>query len=479
MLPIPTDKDGGVCIISESEHLSLLNEKLQPDTYFEINSLNVQMGPIISRAKKVAKSFAKYFAEDGDEALQMGKYLANEIQFSDWKRFFSVVMTNVKTHKDPGQVSLRILHSSVEHPFSALEHAINKTLSRELANLRHLHFSTNTVVQQLKALTIDDDDIFIRADIKDFYLRGNPSKLSKLASADLTNPGSRKHTVMHEALEHILLTQFVQIKSKSDTRVFQVIQGSGMGRIASGAIADKAFWLLCEKDWAARLDVQERHGVKLYIRYRDDILIIAKRDRTKYPGLHLDYVRRIINLASEIYEVYIDEVSSSHTHFLDISITKSVPKLTFGVHFKATAQNVPLSSWSCHPQSIHESWPLAEFGRFARISSSHTNFLQAKKKFMGRLRFWFANHDILHSLERHDPYLQRAKMTQRTSNVSYLVLPFHMVTTRCRAIGHIEAIWNRWSCCDYLKHRLTGIRISWTNGSINVLQAVRMHIKSR
>ena len=47
-----------------------------------------------------------------------------------------------------------------------------------------------------------------------------------------------------------------------------------MGLANSGGLADAALYARAEENWATRASVQESHGVKLWTRFRDDILAI-------------------------------------------------------------------------------------------------------------------------------------------------------------------------------------------------------------
>ncbi len=73
--------------------------------------------------------------------------------------------------------------------------------------------------------------------------------------------------VMEQSLWILLGDQYVQ---HSDL-IFQVMDGTGMGKPHSGALADAAFWVRCEASLSF-----ESLGVLCYARFRDDLLVVAK-----------------------------------------------------------------------------------------------------------------------------------------------------------------------------------------------------------
>jgi len=48
-----------------------------------------------------------------------------------------------------------------------------------------------------------------------------------------------------------------------------------MGLTHSSAVVDSCLFTLVAMDWAARVDVQLAHAVKMFVRLRDDIFIVT------------------------------------------------------------------------------------------------------------------------------------------------------------------------------------------------------------
>ena len=182
-----------------------------------------------------------------------------------------------------------------------------------------------------------------------------------------------------ETIMHILESQYV--RDDVSGRVFSVGSGSGMGQILSGDVSDLVCWDLCEAGWASRADIQAAYGVHLYVRYRDDILIIYSRQEaaiSESTGLS-GFIRGMKERAGSVYEIELESVAPS-CQYLDIEITRASHfmqsgKVSWAPYRKPTAHKIPLHSSSGHHRSVHRSWPIGEILRTARRSDSQRYFL--------------------------------------------------------------------------------------------------------
>ena len=75
--------------------------------------------------------------------------------------------------------------------------------------------------------------------------------------------------------------------------------GTGMGQIQSGDLSDMCLYNIAEKGWASLNRVKNRHGIACYIRYRDDIIILADRDNER--GWR-QFVAKLVSKANLITE---------------------------------------------------------------------------------------------------------------------------------------------------------------------------------
>ncbi len=92
-----------------------------------------------------------------------------------------------------------------------------------------------------------------------------------LVRAVLKHVPVERRKVLEDCLWLLLRHQYVGHRE----HVCQVMMGSGMGKAHSGALADVALWSLVESEFnLAGL------GVQCYLRFRDDVLVVAKNKQT-------------------------------------------------------------------------------------------------------------------------------------------------------------------------------------------------------
>ena len=68
----------------------------------------------------------------------------------------------------------------------------------------------------------------------------------------------------------MLTSQYVY-NDMLERRLFRVVSGSGMGQRTRGERVD--FYFGQNRNWAAALEVLSNQGIRLYVRYRDDVLV--------------------------------------------------------------------------------------------------------------------------------------------------------------------------------------------------------------
>jgi hypothetical protein len=79
----------------------------------------------------------------------------------------------VKTHKADGLVTARSIHSSCGHLWNALGAVVNSVLSAPLRSLQHLCWSSDDVQRLLLHTPVGSRSIFLKYDVKEFYLSGS------------------------------------------------------------------------------------------------------------------------------------------------------------------------------------------------------------------------------------------------------------------------------------------------------------------
>ena len=113
-------------------------------------------------------------------------------------------------------------------------------------------------------------------------------------------------------------------------------------------------------------------GVKTWLRYRDDILVVGNIDGAK------ELLRRFKLLIKGVWKAKVEDVSSWQVEFLDLTIFKFKNRtgrhsLAWRPYTKPTKVFSPLLHDSAHMHFVH-SWPIAECRRLARNSNSNSIF---------------------------------------------------------------------------------------------------------
>ena len=303
--------------------------------------------------------------------------------------------------------------------------------------------STTEVLDLLNACVVPSEYrsscMFCKLDVEDFYMRGSPAQLS---SGLFEHLGTKTKRVCQDMIHHILSSQYVSL---DNDEVFHVTQGSGMGQIISGDVADVKFYNLVEKSFASSQIIQQQNNVWLYARYRDDIFIVYSSrsgDRDPYT-----FVKTIKEYASPVYVVKLEEVSKTKLAFLDVEIYKSLDflfsgRLSYRPHVKPSAQKIPLIQTSSHCDHIHHAWPLANIARLHARSSTVREFNIARNKIVWTYERAFMSRQVTERLKSWLPN-SGASRRAKPQKVSWIVIPYH--PTLCRQLNRrLDIVCNRW-----------------------------------
>ena len=222
---------------------------------------------------------------------------------------------------------------------------------------------------------------------------------------------------------------------------------------------------LAEKNWASNLDNQIPCGILGYLRYRDDILVATV---ASFRDAALEFIEELVERASPVYQVSMEEERIDSIEFLDLSIFRQGQYLKWKPYRKPTSQKRPLSCSSAHSPGVHLSWPRGEVLRLARRSSSHIYFLRERTLFR---QFLLDNHIIpmiYDSISDFDPWLFPHRQVEKC-NGPFLVLPYHPLAYRhlSKALGEVQHAWSR------ILPESQYIRISWSNNFKNLSTHLR------
>ena len=128
-----------------------------------------------------------------------------------------------------------------------------------------------------------------------------------------------KHRVeFRRALKFLLTNQFVQSKLHPH-RIWQCMEGTGMGLKSNSDVANAAFLHAVEVTGLSLLSgaSRSRFGIKWYCRYFDNLLFILEPDFNRISAL-----KRSLEKNLKPYTAVLEEASHISVSFLDIQICK-------------------------------------------------------------------------------------------------------------------------------------------------------------
>ena len=174
-------------------------------------------------------------------------------------------------------------------------------------------------------------------------------------------------------LQHILETQFLEVESL-DGCLWKALKGSGMGLGFSGELADITFYATVERAFVNDPTFLREHSVELYVRFKDDILVIL-------GGTHASRISFFKSLRerSPVWKLEAESVDEFSCHFLDLTLAKggrwkSTGLLDVGIYHKPTSLHQPLAPHSAHSAHVHLAWPKGMITRAKRLCNTRSMF---------------------------------------------------------------------------------------------------------
>ena len=179
----------------------------------------------------------------------------------------------------------------------------------------------------------------------------------------------------------------------------EVVSGTGMGMVHSGATSNLALWHLVER---VVLKKKGRFEIIEYVRFFDDILVIGCSE----AGVR-GFLAMLAQAARPQWELELDAVSCDGVVLLDTSVQAQRHGDQWGVtwkaHTKPTARHLALHSDSLHTKSVHASWPIAEIQRMRARSRHHGDYKVAKDQKLQRFKNAMINAATLRECHNFQP----------------------------------------------------------------------------
>ena len=463
-VPLPTDKDGGYCLVEKHFVQEAQNGILRKSWYQQnFEDLAVLYKNACSSYRKLAWNIAEKLQTDA-----LYSQICRSLRGCTNKDLPRKLSLTVKTHKPPGDISFRNLHVGGPQPFGGLSAWLNNQLDGVLHRLPHLLMSSKDLFQRIKDLQFNHPVSLARIDLKEFFMSGKDTDF--LRCVDLLPVSIRPEAAA--AIDFLCKHQFLVADAVPGT-LWKVQTGTGMGLIHSSQLCDLTYYRHAEHGLvtANALDVL---GICLYLRFRDDILVVYNTEKNQFS--------RFVNLLKSkapYVQLHCESISNVKAVMLDLQISVVQDRVKgrwffdIGPYFKPTSLQVPLSCSSFHNPSVHVSWPFNQLRRLASLCSNETRFQEAKNVFVKRFIDAKEPFCLVSALQKFNPWpINKDGKVIRHRNASqnkWLVLPYHPVWQKSGLKSEIMKFVN-----SDLARRLWGtlfasdppeVGIAWKNGS--------------
>ena len=416
---VPTDKNGGFAIMKSSEevasHITLLEAKKHAKpTYVQIACSNDDKKTYIANAKQRISTLAKEVAVvENDQGL---KRAIEALAHYKHARFWSSLTVNCKTHKPPGEVSFRGIHSTPGYAWAGLAQYVAQELRDQLQRQAHLVNDSAFMKEKVKVLPCTPNHFWVKLDIEEYYMSGEPSELCNDAGNIIRG---NKAAFVKRILFELLNEQYVESKA-TPGKMWKVAKGSGMGLKHSGETADAALFTRV-MEWATREETCKTFGIDGIFQFRDDILMLCN-DSEAFEEFFAQLSKH-----AGYFTISFDEKSFESIDWLDITIFRHNSRWLIKPFFKKSNIGVPLSCPSAHNPAVHLSWPGQVIRRLGDRSSTPMLALEAKQAYIDQCLGNIADERTVEVLESSDPWTRWAPKSwvkKKERRRVFLPLPF-------------------------------------------------------
>ena len=188
-------------------------------------------------------------------------------------------------------------------------------------------------------------------------MSGKPNDLAHLSTRTLPKQSDR--ALYQDVVLWLLTHQFI-VSPVLDDEFYRVVQGSGMGLQISGPVSDLSFLEVAERVWATCPRIMGAHGIRHYVRFKDDIFVIAS-DRT----LTRTWYAQFRKLASSLFALHVEQVSNACVRMLAVDVYIQGSRLR--TRPKPPQPGIPLGLDSAHHPSILSGWPKSCLSSIRRL----------------------------------------------------------------------------------------------------------------
>ena len=456
---ISTDKDGGFAIADKQSLRQAVGSYLKKPQYEEIFMHEGVFQDMVHDYCALAKAIGEAVHDE-----ELTKALTSSLQLGSTD-FTCSILSTVKTHKGPGQVSLRIIHAAPRHFMNPGMRWVATHLKEFIKQQPHILRDSDHLLAQIRQVRVPKTAKLVKFDIKDFFMSGKHQQLADLASSCFPPD------VQFEArclIDCILGNQIVHVPG--DERYWAVKVGTGMGLRCSGELSDTCFFKLCEEKFAADKAVQQQYGVLFYCRFKDDGFFIIDGPQDARIAICQELKRR-----SGCFQVVFDSVSSHDAIMLDLRLFKGSGwarsgTLDYELHLKESRQWSPLLHSSAHPMSVHMSWPTAQMQRIANRFSDKQAGRIAVLAF--QQRYLCSTGITIHSAASH---LRHSSRSDHSCFLPRLILPYHVEWAGARVSSIISRVGRSLGLKSGDESHSMLTQVAWKLGGKHLVHVLRQY----
>ena len=458
------DKDGGFSLMTRQDHICI-HKEITAKFYKEVNISELRVHERYESHFKLARRIAGVEGDPDVARLINRSLTVDRATFTAWLR------TTCKSHKEPGRISHRNLHTCPTYAFKGLSKWVARQIQSILCQHPHILRNSADFVQKISLIPAESHHYFVKLDLKDFYMSGS--------CMDLTNdvvgifPRGPRKSIIEACVIFLLDSQFIQ--SKAIPGLFKVETGTGMGLIASGDLADAAFYHRVEAPFATAAHIHDLYGIIAYFRFKHDIFIIGSvRSNTR------EFIWEMQRRAG-YFTIELDTINSTQIRYLELLVTKGVLSQRFLVTptWKPTSLGIPLCTTSTHPFSTHRSWPISMIKRLGPISSTRDGALGAKRVLVDRFRAFFAPSALVDMLESTTPSSKQKSSfvsIPREGHVKWFLWGYHPATCGIVASAFKSFLKSaRGKLIDLAFGKHVEIKMAWYRTLPNIAEIAMRH----
>eukprot|EP00974_Lingulodinium_polyedra_P121785 11180267-Lingulodinium_polyedra.AAC.1 len=218
-------------------------------------------------------------------------------------------------------------------------------------------------------------------------MSGNSEILAE-AAAEIFNDENKKRKALYtEIAKFLVLRQTVRSEFLPE-REWKVLCGSGMGLPHSADLCDSALYIIAEKNFAAKENIQRAYKIKLFVRFRDDVLIIGSD-----KALLKEFYWKYRELAAKIFDMACEQMSRTEVTMLAVDIYIKNGKFHTKLRQKPNC-GAPLCVTSAHPKFV-EKWSRNYSCGISRLVSERKNLEEARELLSMRLQTYHFPKEIV------------------------------------------------------------------------------------